>query len=105
MQIAEKVLKLGGKVTTLWTEATHLILKEHYLTTKLFMALCQIQHIVAVRWISESLAGGTFLSEKEFGVHHDRFEKSFGTTISEVLTKPSRKFLFKVTGHIFSFSC
>jgi len=94
-KIKAKIVKLGGTVTSDMNLATHLVLKEEYTTTKMFVALCRLKHIVTARWVYESIMTGKFVCEKKFSVKHEKFEQQFDIAITDVLEKPNRHILFK----------
>ncbi|XP_021954096.1 uncharacterized protein LOC110850826 isoform X1 [Folsomia candida] len=94
-KLKEKIELLGGSLTSDWTHATHLILKDQFITTKMFLAICRFKFIVSTRWIYESMVAGKFVPEMDYITTHTKFETQYKTTIADVLTKPARQYLFK----------
>lgn len=105
MQIKDKIQFLGGRITTDWRDATHLMMKPGFRTKNMFICLTMLDYIVDNRWLVASLKKGEFLDAKDYCLRDQIFENTYETTIAEVLAKPNRKELFRVIQSFKSLFC
>jgi PAX-interacting protein 1 len=93
-KITEKIVSLGGRVTTDYRDATHLLMKESSRTKKLFVCLSRVRYIVTLNWLLDSLRNSKFVDAEPYIMSNELVEKTYGVKLRDLLAKTERHLLF-----------
>ena len=98
-QMSEIVERLGGKMTEIPGESSHLVMSKLSRTNNFLLCLPTVKHVLGLRWLQESQANNKFLSEESFALVDPEVETRFNFSLSRTLSRSSRDKLF--SGKVF----
>ena len=86
-ELSDIVSSLGGKVTTVPSECTHLVSSKVERTVKFVCAFNYARFILDPEWLVKSKESGCFLREHDYFLSDPANEQQFGITIGESLER------------------
>lgn len=92
----DKLTSLGARIGTDVKDCTHLVFWGT-ITFKLYAALCRVKYVVSPTWVQESIKAKRFVDETNHISNVPDIEKHHGLSIAEILKKPDRHLIFKVS--------
>ena len=98
-QMIEIVERLGGKMTEIPGECSHLVMSKLSRTNNFLLCLPTVQHVLSLKWLQESQAENKFISEESFTLEDPEVESRFNFSLSRTLSRTSRDKLF--SGKVF----
>ena len=98
-EMSEIVERLGGKVTEVPGECSHLVMSRLARTNNFLLCLPTVQHVLSLSWLRDSLAEERFLPEDNFALEDPEVESRFNFSLSRTLSRTSRDKLF--SGKVF----
>ncbi|XP_060863995.1 PAX-interacting protein 1 isoform X2 [Metopolophium dirhodum] len=93
------VLQLGGTIAKIYSDATHLVMKESVRTTKFLCCVSTVKHIVSAEWLKDSSTQHMFLGEAIYTIEEVSVDQKVICKVHKILSNPNRHELFK--GKIF----
>lgn len=93
------VLQLGGTIAKIYSDATHLVMKESVRTTKFLCCISTVKHIVSAEWLKDSSTQHMFLGEAIYTIEEVSVDQKVICKVHKILSNPNRHELFK--GKIF----
>ena len=98
-EMSEIVERLGGKVTEVPGECSHLVMARLARTNNFLLCLPTVQHVLSLSWLRDSRAEEKFLPEDNFALEDPEVESRFNFSLSRTLSRTSRDKLF--SGKVF----
>ena len=93
-EMSEIVERLGGKVTEVPGESSHLVMSRLSRTNNFLLCLPTVRHVLSLRWLQESQAENKFLPEENFALEDPEVESRFNFSLSRTMSRTSRDKLF-----------
>lgn len=91
---AQRIVELGGMVTTKPHECTHVVSDAVVRTVKFLVGINYCLCVVTSQWLEESFAAKEFLDEAAFALTDEKFEDEFQCNIQQSLEKAKTKKVF-----------
>lgn len=95
VQLAKIVWQLGGIVTSIPKECTHLVSNRFVRTVKFLCAINVVKYVTTSEWLTESLKQNRFVDEQPYMLHDTEGEKVFGFCLKQTLLRSNRAPIFK----------
>ncbi|KAF5370725.1 hypothetical protein D9758_001947 [Tetrapyrgos nigripes] len=93
----DSLKSMGVKMTTKWSECTHLVVPQLVRTEKFLCALARSPYILTIKWVHDSISAGKLLSEDRYFLKDEVNEKKHGFRLVDSLAraKQNKGALFK----------